>query len=152
MLPNLEDLLGYKNPRIVARYKKDHPDNQLIAEDALQEVLKYFWLCEKHREDQKANPEDESLDFAPVVHVEMREMDDMWHTFILFTKDYMEFCNQFFGHFIHHNPAEEEAVFEAEKVEIELTRYLSYIYDHLGEDTLVKWFGECLQEDEDNGT
>lgn len=40
-------------------------------------------------------------------------LDEMWHTFILFTKDYGDFCHEMFGHFIHHLPTIET---EAEEV------------------------------------
>lgn len=30
--------------------------------------------------------------------------DDLWHTFILFTKDYREFCEKSFGKIIDHEP------------------------------------------------
>lgn len=33
-----------------------------------------------------------------------RDVDEVWHTFILFTADYAEFCADVFGHFIHHQP------------------------------------------------
>src|SRR5688572_9009956 len=33
-----------------------------------------------------------------------REIDEAWHHFILFTKDYEHFCQQCFGRFIHHEP------------------------------------------------
>jgi len=32
------------------------------------------------------------------------EIDAVWHTFILFTKDYAAFCQTAFGEFIHHIP------------------------------------------------
>jgi hypothetical protein len=32
------------------------------------------------------------------------DVDEGWHNFILFTKDYAEFCTRYFGHFIHHEP------------------------------------------------
>lgn len=32
-------------------------------------------------------------------------VDDLWHEFILYTRDYAEFCTQAFGHFLHHTPA-----------------------------------------------
>lgn len=32
-------------------------------------------------------------------------VDDLWHEFILYTKDYKEFCNKAFGEFLHHTPA-----------------------------------------------
>jgi hypothetical protein len=31
-------------------------------------------------------------------------VDEVWHNHILFTHDYLEFCNQIAGKFIHHNP------------------------------------------------
>ena len=31
--------------------------------------------------------------------------DDLWHEFILYTKEYAEFCNKAFGRFMHHVPA-----------------------------------------------
>jgi hypothetical protein len=34
-----------------------------------------------------------------------REVDDVWHTFILFTCEYTDFCSQVFGHYLHHQPA-----------------------------------------------
>ena len=34
-----------------------------------------------------------------------KEVDEVWHTFILFTKDYTVFCLEVFGFFLHHEPA-----------------------------------------------
>lgn len=33
------------------------------------------------------------------------EVDEVWHTFILFTRDYVSFCDETFGFFLHHQPA-----------------------------------------------
>lgn len=35
--------------------------------------------------------------FSPLV-------DEVWHTHILFTRDYAKFCQTAFGHFFHHQP------------------------------------------------
>ncbi len=32
-------------------------------------------------------------------------VDDLWHEFILYTRDYGTFCNKAFGRFFHHTPA-----------------------------------------------
>jgi hypothetical protein len=32
--------------------------------------------------------------------------DDLWHEFILYTKNYQQFCQDAFGRFLHHTPAE----------------------------------------------
>jgi hypothetical protein len=34
-----------------------------------------------------------------------RIVDDLWHEFILYTRDYKEFCAKAFGRFMHHTPA-----------------------------------------------
>jgi hypothetical protein len=31
--------------------------------------------------------------------------DDLWHEFILFTRNYQKFCDEAFGRFLHHTPA-----------------------------------------------
>ncbi|MGD8477272.1 MAG: hypothetical protein PVI98_08990 [Burkholderiales bacterium] len=33
-------------------------------------------------------------------------VDEAWHTFILFTRNYEQFCRKAFGRFLHHTPAE----------------------------------------------
>ena len=32
-------------------------------------------------------------------------IDEMWHTFVLFTQPYAAFCQRYFGRFIHHAPS-----------------------------------------------
>ncbi|WP_195763576.1 glycine-rich domain-containing protein [Duganella guangzhouensis] len=32
-------------------------------------------------------------------------VDDLWHEFILYTKNYQQFCGRAFGRFLHHTPA-----------------------------------------------
>lgn len=144
LLPELNHLLQYKNPRIIARYQKDHPNNKLSAEEALTEILKYFWVSQKHKLDCQANPNNEELKFTCAIHAEMHEIDDMWHTFLLFTHDYHDFCMQYFGKFIHHDPNTETAPPDEKKFETDFERYLSYIYDNLGEETVCKWFAEYV--------
>lgn len=33
-------------------------------------------------------------------------VDDAWHNFILFTRDYQDFCQKAFGQLLHHTPTE----------------------------------------------
>lgn len=139
-LPNLTDLLKYKNTWILDRYKKDYPNNQLSAEEALTELLKYFWISNKHKLERTNNPNEEFLKFDCYVHPEMKQIDDMWHTFLLFTREYAEFCHQYFSVFLHHQPRVDNEKPNLDSFELEFTRYLSYIYDHLGAETVYKWF------------
>lgn len=34
-----------------------------------------------------------------------KAVDDLWHEFILYTRDYEQFCKRAFGRFMHHTPA-----------------------------------------------
>ena len=148
MLPELPNLLQYKNTNVLNRYALDYPHNQLKPEEAFAELLKFFWLSLKHEDDKRRFPEDKELNFICGIHTEMKEIDDMWHTFLLFTKDYMCFCQQYFGKYFHHVPTTDEGRLTSHAFELDFTRYLSYVYDNLGEDNLVKWFGLLLAGDD----
>ena len=41
-------------------------------------------------------------------------VDKFWHSFLIYTQDYQDFCNKL-GKFIHHIPANIELVLEADK-------------------------------------
>ena len=68
--------------------------------------------------------------------------------------DYRKFCHENFGFFIDHSPtvkAAKEAYFKKMKSdrdgmknekEEKLNDQYSFIYDHLGDETLIKWYGE----------
>lgn len=140
MLIPVNELLLYENKNIINRYKKDYPNNSISPEDALKELLKYFWLCCKHSLDKKSTPDDDRLNFTCAIHNEMTEIDDMWHTFLLFTKDYMYFCKKYFKKYIHHIPFPDDLSYSEDEMRNDLTNYLSYIYDNLGEETVIKWF------------
>lgn len=144
MLPNLADLLKYNNKNILTRYQKDYPEAKMSAAEALQELMKYIWICLKHSTDSAQNPHEASLQFTCVMHDEMIEIDYMWHTFLLFTRDYDSFCRTYLGEFFHHQPLIKEDDSGKANYAVELERYLSYIFDNLGEDTLKKWFDSSL--------
>lgn len=38
-----------------------------------------------------------------------RQIDTVWHTCLLFSRLYADFCAQAFGHFVHHEPTTEPA-------------------------------------------
>lgn len=40
------------------------------------------------------------------VSMPSQAVDDAWHAFILFTRNYDQFCRRAFGRFLHHTPAE----------------------------------------------
>lgn len=150
MIPPISELLEYNNPPVFRRYTKDFPNNKLSSLEAFQELVKYFWLCERHALDEKKSPDDKNLHFSCAIHAEMSEIDDMWHTFLLFTKDYMTFCHNFFGKYIHHFPTPDDEESNDQEFELDFNRYLSYIYDNLGPETVMLWFNPLLDNEEDS--
>jgi hypothetical protein len=57
--------------------------------EAFTELKKFLWLCAKSDEQS--------------VLMVSKLIDELWHQFILFTREYHFFCDQFFGRYIHHN-------------------------------------------------
>jgi hypothetical protein len=82
----------------------------------------------------------------------------MWHTFILFTEDYAEFCNTHFGAMLHHQPFSKNHLKNMIKKLPEhgttlneakgknLNKQLSFIEDNLGRQTIVKWYVEYSEK------
>jgi hypothetical protein len=133
---SLEDVLRYRHPAVVQRYATEQHASPAEAEDVFHAMLKWLYLCYRSM---IASPEAVGC----AMTVEIAKIDDMWHTFILFTRDYAEFCDRYFGVFVHHTPTPEETV-EPERRPQDFRRLLEgqlgLIYDVLGEDTLVSWY------------
>lgn len=77
---------------LVARLQKKYP-NLTDVQIALvfQGLRDYFAICHKANGSKIAMPS--------------RIVDEAWHEFILFSRDYAEFCQDAFGHLLHHNPS-----------------------------------------------
>lgn len=145
ILPKLSHLHRYRQNDVISRYAKEYPNNHLSPELAWHELMKYFWLCQKHKLEKEQAPESTELTFICSMHREMRELDDMWHIFLLYTKDYHAFCKHYFGQFIHHVPTPEGEITPLDDFESMLRAYLNYIDTHLGEETLRIWFSPLLK-------
>jgi hypothetical protein len=147
MLPDLESLKKYRNPRVIQKFKRDFPQLAKDADFLFVELMKYLWLAQKQRVDQLANPKDENLRFLLAIYDDMANVDHLWHCFILSTHEYEAFCMQYFGRFMHHIPDALESIPPSkEKFAADLEKFASYVYDHLGEETVRFWFGISFQE------
>lgn len=84
---------GYSFPRgLIERLMKRRPglqakDGQLVAR-----ALRQFFLAH-HKSGRQ------------FVSMPSQVADDLWHEFILYTKNYADFCERAFGRFMHHTPA-----------------------------------------------
>ena len=92
---------SYEFPKgIITNLAEKYP--QLSADtiaEVLQQLREYFHLCNIAM---APGLDDEQ---ATMVAMPSKIVDEAWHEFILFTKEYEYFCRQVFGKFLHHMPA-----------------------------------------------
>lgn len=74
---------------VVRRYMKDYELPREVAEEHEKELKRYLAL-------NAINP--------PKAYGMRGQVDEIWHTFLLFTKEYQRFCKEVGGKFIHHIP------------------------------------------------
>jgi|GEM_PF-1391916 len=87
--PVLERLMQFPLGDVVARCKKDHDytDEDMILLE--KELRRFLYLCVICKDS---------------VGMYSKHVDNLWHTFILFTCEYHAFSNLVNGAYIHHNP------------------------------------------------
>jgi hypothetical protein len=138
---SLRDVLTYRHPGVIRRYCLDHHATEKEAEELFREMLKWLYLCYRNAADHP--------DGAPcALYSEIEKIDWMWHTFLLFTRDYADFCHEHFGFFIHHVPnveRDDEAALPADDDHAfwdEVERQYALVYSVLGMKTLLRWYDE----------
>lgn len=146
-IKKLSLILEYKNQDVIYRFLKLFDISKEETEELFYETKKWLYALALNQELYKKG----EVDFLIGVNDDLLMLDEMWHNFILFTIDYKEFCNDYFGFFIHHQPLKEkdgknqarQEKLDFKKVQDErkifFKKQYSFIYDVLGEDTLVKW-------------
>jgi hypothetical protein len=140
----LEEALAYRNRHVVDRFVERHGLPREEAEDLFVETLRWLWLCRRAQRDPG----------APELFIDecMALLDEMWHTFVLFTREYSRWCDTYLGGYVHHEPTTSEekartqreserdpAAFRARR-EAQMRALYEYVHDQLGEDTLIKWY------------
>jgi hypothetical protein len=144
----LAEVMQYTNEAVVLRFMETWELPRADADDLFEQMKKWLWLSAVST----------GIDGAHGLAISQstKLLDEMWHTFILFTSDYRSFCDRHFGFYLDHGPTS-RADYEAQiasyerdpraamgKLEAECARQYELIYDFLGEATLVKWYGEYL--------
>jgi hypothetical protein len=133
----LEAMLAYQNEDVLSRFMDMFDVTHEEAKELFQETKKFLFVCQVK---------------GVFIPDDLLILDEMWHNFILFTKEYQAFCNTHFDTYFHHLPAskvekEEQRKKNTEDPEgsrneyLEKLRYiLSITYDTLGKETVQKWF------------
>jgi hypothetical protein len=134
---SLAQVLAFRHPAVIRRYCKDHGGSPAQAEEVFQELLKWLYLGSRCLADNQATA-------GCVMTEEIEKLDWMWHTFLLFTRDYTAFCESYFGFILHHVPVDEDdEPASPEALRGQLERQFALVYDVLGEQTLLVWYDEC---------
>lgn len=80
--------------KIKTKILEQHKElNSGQADRVIEGMREYFHICNEAG--------------GAFVSMPSEAIDTAWHEFILFTKQYSEFCHQAFGRFLHHSPAED---------------------------------------------
>lgn len=151
---DLESVLSYRNDAVVLRFVETWAVSRSEADELFQETMKWLWLSAKMVEAQARGENALGLAITPSTKL----IDEMWHTFILFTRDYCEFCERFFKDYLHHCPTPQDeyerqiSEYEASpdefmaKQETRFEQQFEMVFDLLGEDTVVKWYDDYLSK------
>jgi len=138
-MKKFSEILDYKNDKVVHRFLNMYNVDKKEAEDIFKETIKYLYLnalTENKRKEAEHLP---SLSIT----FQMQVIDEMWHAFILNTRDYEDFCNTYLSQFVHHPPASYgrySGDYDKDKEKDAFSNMLHYIYNELGEETVEKWF------------
>lgn len=143
-MSSLAAALAYDNEDVIGAFHDKYAVSLDDSRAFFTEVKKWLWLCAGARCAARPLPVFDSMTW----------LDEMWHTFILFTLDYSRYCDEHFGFYLHHAPtgqaeqaryrarveSEPDAV-RAEQL-VEQRALMRLVYDTFGELTLRRWFDE----------
>jgi hypothetical protein len=63
-------------------------------------------------------------------HIPSKQVDIGWHTFLMYTREYSDFCQQLGGRFIHHCPNDGEVVNAGNSSEtVEFMKSVGVVFD-----------------------
>jgi len=143
---SLEQALAYRNDQILHKFQERWDVSFEEAGELFEETKKWLWLQVAARQLPKSPP------LAMTVALAM--VDEMLHTFILFTREYIQYCDENYGVYLHHTPMTKKekdaklAWFKSapEQMLAHEAEFLSgmyaFTYDLLGEETVRRWYAE----------
>ena len=133
MSSDLSIFLQYKNKAVIDYFCHHHPELTLQeAQILFNDLLAWMWFNA-----QRAKQGKKTYLFGPLLI-----LDEMWHTFILHTRDYVDFSRRYFGGYFHHEI--EPIGFEHVMEEEELTDYLEDCFTYLGSEWIERRFVAVL--------
>jgi hypothetical protein len=128
-----EKILSYTNQRVIDRYIQEYNRDSQFANDCFKNML--IWLYVANR----CNKQGVVAGMYDFIY----ELDNMWHTFLMFTRDYTNYCNENYGEFLHHEPMglnTESSTVEEKK--LRLKNHLLILQAEFGDDVVRLWCEE----------
>jgi hypothetical protein len=152
-IASLEEVLAYENQSVVQKFRDVYGLSSEDATRVFDDTKRWLWLCADQRLKLMKTRNAEA--YPPLfVDRSIWVLDEMWHTFILFTKDYIDFCDKYFGFYIHHQPITFDEKWNNQKNFSQdfdgqlqtfigdLKDQMGLVYDTFGAETLVRWYQE----------
>lgn len=93
-MKSITEIHGFKNEDLIQRFHLKFGVTLNESEYLFLNIKKFLWFLSKR---------DRNIDNFPIFQYQLI-IDLYWHEFILDTKNYTKFCNEFFGFYIHHSP------------------------------------------------
>jgi hypothetical protein len=126
----IPEILAFATPYLLAKLERlGVCETRLESQALVQETKKYLVLSEMY----------------PQVEIPMfsTRVDEAWHQFALFTKEYARFCARFAGRFIHHGPAEADSL-DCERAALPQMTFEEYqtVYETVFGPISDLWFDE----------
>lgn len=87
--PLIDDLFSYDLSFLKERFMDVYPCSNAEFEEVQSEFKKFMVLV---------------LTQNQPLAVVSEGVDELWHTFMIFSPQYHEFCNSIFGEYVHHQP------------------------------------------------
>jgi hypothetical protein len=146
---SLAQTLAYDYPWVAPKFRERYAVSESEALDIFTETKRWLWLV-AHAYTTPGAPTPLTLIGLDALSA----VDEMWHTFMLFSEAYAEFCDVHFGWFIHHMPTtqQERERMMAERLRdpegferarlAEFRAQSRFVGETLGVETVRKWYDE----------
>ncbi len=84
----IESVMAYRNETVIERFRRDYGNRTSDAEILFEAFKQFMVTCIVTDGPKTTSP----------------AIDDMWHTFVLHTREYRAFCEEYLGGFVEHEP------------------------------------------------
>lgn len=137
----IDAIMKFEMPQVIARCKRDHgysDEVMIVLEKEFKRYLALFALSPNET-------------FGKGMYC--KAVDNLWHSFILFTAEYDDFCNKYIGVFVHHVPeVDDDENMSLEEQEESLKEFRVFVKNYeqtFHEEIHPIWFSDMKLESQE---